>query len=111
MSATSRAEKELLLAMLQERERRARVYRYKALHRNLYGWQREFNANTATHTQVCLIAANRIGKTYTGTYLDAIHTLGDYPDDWEGHTFGHAPLVWCLATPARRRATCCRNRS
>ena len=21
---------------------------------------------------------------------------GDYPDEWEGHKFSHAPLVWCL---------------
>ena len=96
MTATSRAEKELLLAMLQERERRAQVYRYRYLHSKLYDWQREFIGNTAAYSQTCLIAANRIGKTYTGTYMDAIHALGDYPDDWEGHYFNHAPLVWCL---------------
>ena len=96
MTATSRAERELLLAMLQERERRARVYRYRYMHSKLYAWQREFIANTADYSQVCLIAANRIGKTYTGTYMDAVHALGDYPDDWEGHAFNHAPLIWCL---------------
>jgi hypothetical protein len=31
-----------------------------------------------------------------GTYIDAIHALGDYPEDWEGHRFDHAPLIWCL---------------
>jgi hypothetical protein len=86
MTATSRAEKERLLTLLEERKRRAFVYRYRTLHANLYAWQREFIANTAAYSQVCLIAANRIGKTYTGTYIDAIHALGDYPDDWEGHT-------------------------
>jgi phage terminase large subunit-like protein len=96
MTATSRAEKELLLALLEEKRRRAHVYRYKTLHRKLYPWQREFNANTARYTQVCLIAANRIGKTYTGTYIDAVHALGDYPSDWDGHTFEHGPLIWCL---------------
>jgi phage terminase large subunit-like protein len=96
MTATTRAEKERLLAMLQERERRAKVYRYRQMYRQLYGWQREFNANTAAYSQVCLIAANRIGKTWTGTYMDAIHALGDYPDDWDGHVFEHAPLIWCL---------------
>jgi phage terminase large subunit-like protein len=96
MTATSRAEKELLLALLEEKARRARVYRYRAMYQKLYAWQREFIGNTAAYTQVCLIAANRIGKTYTGTYIDAIHALGDYPDDWEGHAFNHAPLIWCL---------------
>jgi hypothetical protein len=51
------------------------------MHAKLYPWQREFNANTAAYFQVCLIAANRIGKTYTGTYIDAVHALGDYPTD------------------------------
>lgn len=96
MTAASRAERELLLAMLQERERRARVYRYRRMYTTLYAWQREFIANTADYSQVCLIAANRIGKTFTGTYMDAVHALGDYPDDWEGHYFNHAPLIWCL---------------
>src|SRR5450830_1746152 len=96
MAATSRAEKEQLLALLEEKKRRAQVYRYKTLYAALYAWQREFIANTAGYSQVCLIAANRIGKTYTGTYIDAIHALGDYPEGWEGHRFEHAPLIWCL---------------
>lgn len=96
MTANNRAEQEELLALLEEREWRANTYRYRAVFRSLYGWQREFIANTATYSQVCLIAANRIGKTYTGTYVDAIHALGDYPDGWEGHMFDHAPLIWCL---------------
>lgn len=85
-----------LLALLEERERRAKRFRYRGMHAMLYPWQREFLGNTSTHSQVCLIAANRIGKTWTGTYIDAMHLLGDYPVDWEGHTFDHAPLVWCL---------------
>lgn len=85
-----------LLALLEERDRRAKRYRYRSVHATLYPWQREFNGNTKGYSQVCLIAANRIGKTFTGTFMDAMHLLGDYPADWEGHTFDHAPLVWCL---------------
>lgn len=85
-----------LLALLEERNRRAKRFRYRGVHSTLYPWQREFNANTREYSQVCLIAANRIGKTFTGTFIDAMHLLGDYPPDWEGHTFDHAPLVWCL---------------
>jgi phage terminase large subunit-like protein len=96
MTALSRGEQEELLVLLEEQERRALTYRYKTLYASLYDWQREFIADTATYSQVCLIAANRIGKTRTGTYADAIHALGDYPDDWEGHRFEHAPLIWCL---------------
>lgn len=31
-----------------------------------------------------------------GTEIDAFHLLGDYPDDYQGHRFDFAPLVWCL---------------
>ncbi len=96
MSALARAEQEELLLLLEEQERRARVYRYRTMYQVLYGWQREFIGATADYSQVCLIAANRIGKTWTGTYADAIHALGDYPDNWSGHVFDHAPLIWCL---------------
>lgn len=96
MPSQNRVEREELLALLTEQKRREDLTRYKRMHAQLYPWQREFIANTATYSQVCLIAANRIGKTYTGTYVDAIHALGDYPDDWEGHRFDHAPLIWCL---------------
>jgi phage terminase large subunit-like protein len=92
----ARAEKEELLALLDEQERRKQLFRYRTMYQSLYDWQKEFIANTAEYSQVCLIAANRIGKTYTGTYVDAIHALGDYPDDWPGHKFTHAPLIWCL---------------
>lgn len=96
MANQSRAELEQLLALLEEQKRREELMRYKSMFGSLYGWQKEFIGATKDYTQVCLIAANRIGKTYTGTYVDAIHALGDYPDDWNGHRFAHAPLIWCL---------------
>lgn len=85
-----------LLALLEEKARRKAVYRYKDMYALMYPWQSEFIGSTAEFHQVCLIAANRIGKTYTGTYIDALHALGDYPSNWEGHTFDHGPLIWCL---------------
>lgn len=91
-----RAEKLALLALLEERQRRAQVNRYRSMFAMLYPWQKEFIGYTSEYSQVCLIAANRIGKTWTGTYADAIHALGDYPDDWTGYRFDHAPLIWCL---------------
>lgn len=92
----SRADRLALLELLQEKQRRTHANRYRSMYGQLYDWQREFIASTDEYSQVCLIAANRIGKTWTGTYADAIHALGDYPDDWEGHRFDHAPLIWCL---------------
>ena len=85
-----------LIALLEAEERFAKESRYITVFDTLYDWQREFIKSTADHSESCLCAANRIGKTYTGTYIDAVHLLGEYPDGWEGHKFNHAPLVWCL---------------
>mgnify|MGYP003653351539 CR=1 FL=1 len=62
----------------------------------LYEWQERFITATATFRQCLLMCANRVGKTYTGCYMDAVHATGRYPDWWEGHRFTHAPLIWCL---------------
>lgn len=96
MSALSRQEQEELYQLLMEQQRREFVYRYRKVYASLYEWQREFIESTKNFSQVALIAANRIGKTYTGTYIDACHAMGDYPDDWDGHRFEHPPLIWCL---------------
>lgn len=92
----TRSEQEELALLLEEQVARLEGNRYRTIFAKLYGWQREFIAATASFSQACLIAANRIGKTYTGTYMDAVHALGEYPDGWEGHKFDHAPLIWCL---------------
>lgn len=92
----SRQQKLELLQLLAEKKRRERVYRYRQFYATLYPWQRKFVRHTSEKHQVCLIAANRIGKTYTGTFIDAIHALGDYPEDWDGHKFEQAPLIWVL---------------
>lgn len=94
--ALSRAELEELAFALEERAARLEANRYRTLFVTLYGWQLEFIAATASYSQCCLIAANRIGKTYTGTYMDAVHALGEYPEGWPGHKFEHAPVIWCL---------------
>lgn len=91
-----RSDAEQLAALLEERLRRKKSTLYAAIWATLYDWQSEFIRQTAIHSQCCLIAANRIGKTYLGTYIDAIHAMGEYPVDWDGHRFSHAPLIWCL---------------
>ena len=62
----------------------------------LYDWQKRFISATADNRQCLLMCANRTGKTYTGTYIDAVHATGRYPDWWGGHRFDHPPLIWCL---------------
>lgn len=85
-----------LLSLLEAEELYAHQNRYISMYDTLYEWQRDFIKSTLDYSESCLCAANRIGKTYTGTYIDAIHLLGEYPDEWEGHRFRHAPLIWCL---------------
>lgn len=96
MSNPDRERKIELLKLLEEKKRRAHTFRYKTYYDTRYLWQKRFIANTAEYSQVALIAANRVGKTDTATYIDAIHAMGDYPDDWEGYKFDHAPLIWVL---------------
>lgn len=96
MQDLSRQQKEELVALLEEKARRKHAYRYKEMYSGLYDWQKEFNSKTADHTAVCLCAANRIGKTYTGTYIDSIHLMGDYPEDWDGYRFDHGITAWLL---------------
>lgn len=67
------------------------------LFESLYDWQSEqFIGATKTYSEVCLCAANQVGKTRTGSFIDACHATGIYPEGWNGHTFNHAPLIWCL---------------
>lgn len=94
-SLPSRAKLELL-ALLQERERRKHVFRYQGMLETRHPWQIRFITATASHRQCALIAANRVGKTETSLYMDAVHAMGHYPDNWPGHKFDHAPLIWCL---------------
>lgn len=92
----SRDDKIQMISLLQEKADREYKYRYKVMYAGMYEWQKEFIKHTAEYTEVCLCAANRIGKTYLGTYVDAIHLMGDYPEGWEGHVFDKPPTVWAL---------------
>ena len=96
MRNLSRAENIQLISMLEEQARRKQVYRYKTMYDTLYDWQLEFISTTKAYMASCLCAANRIGKTYTGTYIDAIHLMGDYPEEWAGHRFEGPVKMWLL---------------
>ncbi|WP_142478636.1 phage terminase large subunit family protein [Klebsiella oxytoca] len=96
MHNLSREQKIELVKLLEEKKRRDNVYRYRTYYETRYPWQKRFIANTREYSQVALIAANRVGKTDTATYVDAIHAMGDYPEGWTGHKFDHAPLIWIL---------------
>jgi phage terminase large subunit-like protein len=68
----------------------------KNIYSSLYWWQREFNKQTAINDVCLLLAGNQVGKSMTGCTIDAYHLTGNYPDDWEGHRFDHAPTIWLL---------------
>lgn len=65
-----------------------------------YDWQREFFYASANHSQVMLLASNRSGKTYPGTYATALDVVGDYPKNWVGARITHPTEVWVLGVDA-----------
>jgi phage terminase large subunit-like protein len=94
--ARERKDKAEYLALLEEKSRRIKDRLFLTTFETSYPWQRDFVAATATFHESCLCAANQIGKTRTGTMIDAAHLMGDYPDDWDGHRFDFAPMCWGL---------------
>ena len=85
-----------LLKLLESENSYQKTIMHKTTFNSFYDWQRDFAKKTNEYYECCLCAANQIGKTYTGTTLDAIHLLGDYPDGYEGYRFEFPPLCWLL---------------
>jgi len=85
-----------LLRLLEERKRRDEINQLNINYASLYDWQKRFISATIDNRSCMLMAANRVGKTRTGLTVDAYHLTGNYPDDWTGHRFEHAPRVWLL---------------
>lgn len=49
----------------------------------------------ATEYDRCMLAGNRVGKSWgVGGYETALHLTGHYPDWWEGKRFDHPVDVW-----------------
>lgn len=96
LAALSKTQKIEAIALLEAKLAKQKAVLYKAVFSSFYPWQKQFVKATADHYECCLCAGNQIGKTYTGTDIDAIHLLGDYPDDWEGHRFDFPPHCWAL---------------
>lgn len=84
------------LQVLEEEIRRNKRNKLKRTYDSFYGWQRKFNAATKDFDACMLLAANQIGKTRTGTAIDAYHLLGEYPENWEGVEFDFPPTCWLL---------------
>ena len=59
-----------------------------------YSWQKEFYDMGAHHKKRMIMAANRVGKTYSAAFEVACHLTGEYPDWWQGVRFDHPIECW-----------------
>ena len=65
------------------------------LRRELYAKHMLFFAAGQEHRERCMMAANRVGKTWgVGGYETTLHLTGRYPDWWPGRRFPHPTLAW-----------------
>ncbi len=96
MKGLSRKEKVQAIALLEERRRRLSETVAIRRFQKLYDWQAQFIAATADYYECCLCAGNQIGKTFLGTLIDSFHLTGEYPENYPGHRFEFAPLLWGL---------------
>lgn len=120
LSHLSKAQKVELLALLEERQRRQAQRLFYTLFpdtdtkwsgqslmgglvepgqiihaRHKYQKHLEFFRASATHRETCFMAANRVGKTFSGGgYALACHLTGLYPHWWEGRRFDHPVSAW-----------------
>ncbi len=91
-----------LLNLLEERKtaesqtRLFHLYPEKGpLRRELYTKHLAFFAAGAEHRERCMMAANRVGKTWgVGGYETALHLTGLYPEWWEGRRFDGPIDAW-----------------
>jgi phage terminase large subunit-like protein len=54
----------------------------------------EFFDATREYMEVCMRAANRIGKTVAGCYCGGVWATGRYPKWWTGHVFNKPVSMW-----------------
>jgi hypothetical protein len=97
LEAAAEAERLLDLA-----EQRAATNKLKTLYpetgplrRELYAKHMQFFAAGRAHQERCMMAANRVGKTFgVGGYETTLHLTGRYPDWWEGRRFAGPIEAW-----------------
>jgi phage terminase large subunit-like protein len=59
-----------------------------------YAKQLEFYAAGLTNRERLLMAANQVGKTFSGAFEMAMHLTGRYPDWWPGRRYDRPILAW-----------------
>ena len=59
-----------------------------------YRWQQKCHLEGADHPERMLMAANRVGKTFSAACEVSYHLTGNYPEWWQGKRFDRPVLVW-----------------
>lgn len=98
----SSSEKRELISLLEEIERRKARKKFFAMYpetgplrRELYPKHMQFFAGGNEHLERCMMAANRVGKTWgVGAYETTCHLTGRYPDWWIGRRFDRPIDAW-----------------
>jgi len=78
-------EKEALTKLLNEKDKRVREN--KLLHFKPYPFQKKFYKAGKDNSHRLLMAANRVGKSYSGAMEVAYHLTGLYPSWWRGRVY------------------------
>ena len=82
-----------------KRERRRKLFTLYPdaglLRRELYQKHLQFFRGGSEHMERCMMAANRVGKTWgVGGYETTLHLTGRYPEWWEGRRFDRPISAW-----------------
>jgi phage terminase large subunit-like protein len=105
----TRKDKEELLILLEEKERRQKTRKLFSyypdtgpLRRELYVKHNQFFQAGTKHRERLMLAANRIGKTEgVGGYEMALHLTGIYPDWWNGRRFDRPIDAWAAGDTSK----------
>lgn len=90
----NRLQKIALIEVMEEKQRR--IDENKMFNVKPYDWQKKFYSQGLKNRQRMLMAANRVGKTYSSCLELAYHVTGIYPDWWDGIKFNFPPNTWAL---------------
>jgi phage terminase large subunit-like protein len=105
----TRKEKEEYLALLEERERRKKYNQAKKYFpttgpfcRDKYPIHMKMLAATKTHSELAMVAANRVGKTFLWSYAIRCWATGKYPDWWVGKRWDRPVNIWIASITAQQ---------
>lgn len=89
---------QLLQEILDEEQRRKTFDRLG--HFDPYPWQHKFMEADQDNRQLLLMAANRVGKSFTGAARIAYHATGRYPEWWGGRRWDRPLNIWVAGVSA-----------